>query len=840
MEILDFKIHGNKRIGFSGVDTLHYTPTEAIQVIIGTNGSGKSSLMDELHVLPADPASMLPGGYKIVKARTSTGAIYQLESHYGKQNKHSIREIIGDTLGDELNTGGTLTAQKQLVYRIFGISPEALRIILGRTRFTTMSPTKRRDWILKLSDNDMDTAMSLFNKFKQGHRDAVGTHRHYVNRLAEESTDVISRERVDELGKVIEMSTRVINELMEQRTNGVSSIAHILTDMEKHVDTFTANATLIKKSQLKKPRCLYGVGRNLESVRYFIQDQQVRLEMTSKQLNAYYSDKNKIIDALRVIEESGVNGLDDLSRITAELEREISKRIDKCKYYNEIKDSDASEIVGAFMGTRDLLIDQLISLRDNSDKYFTRDKLREAREDLQKLDLKKHTFNQQVFKFRGQLEDYENSKDITCPSCNTSFKSCLDHLNPEAIHENLRQLGLSLDAIDIEIKDKATYVEEAHDYMGQIKVIRHLMDGASALAPLWLILEQENIFKVPPIKHTATINAFGNDLELLREINVMSTKLEMNRNVIEGVQQLSTTGTFNNSNHLIQMDERIEEALADIDEFRYVITESKLFLKEMTVISENVASMKHSYDAVLRLFNELLVAVKNKALQEATRDQQLVLANATTALNQINRIESVIAEITREKNKAFDRVTNYDILMKIMSPVDGLISRYIQNFIDVFISDINEHIDGVWSCGLEILPCSVDSNDVTCKFPLSVMNGYLITPDISESSSGQADIIDLAFRIHFMIYLGLVNMPLYLDEMAPTLDEVHRDNLVRYINGLMEDRVFSQMFMISHYASNHYAFPNSEILMLDARNIINKPKEFNKHVTFTYKSDITE
>ena len=837
MEIIDFKIHGSKRIGFSGIETLHYTPTEGIQIIIGTNGSGKSSLMDELHVLPADPASMLPGGYKCVKAKASNGKTYQLDSHYGKTNKHSFKEVLDSGLSNEMNTGGTLTAQKQLVFRTFGISPDVLRIVLGRTRFTTMPPTKRRDWILKLSDNDMDTAMNLFNKFKQGHRDAVGTHRHYINRLAEESTDVISRERIDELNKTIELSTKVIGELMEDRVSGVASIHHIVSDIEANVDLLAGHGAYIKKSRLKKPRCLYGIN-NLDEVKYYIQDQQVRMEMTGKQLNAYYADKNKIIDALRVIEESGVTGVDELTKITDGIEHDIIKLVNKCKFYSEIKDSDASEIYGAYLGTRDILIDQLITLRDNSDKYFTRDKLRQAREDLQKLDQKKHTFNQKIFKLNGQLDDYNTSRDITCPSCNTPFKSCIEHINPDEIKKSLHTLGEQLTAIENETKELAIYVEEAHDYMGQIKLIRHLIDNTPALQPLWTILEGESLFKVAPIKHTATINSFGQDLEHLRQIQILNQKLEMNRNVIEGVSQLTTTGTFNNDTHLSQLDDRIEEALSDVDQYRYNITEAKLFFKEMGVITEYSIEMKRAYDSILRLFNELLTSMKNKSIQEATRDQQLVLANATTALNQINRIESVLAEINREKDKAAERVKHYDILMKIMSPVDGLISRYIQNFIDVFIADINDNIDEVWSCGLEILPCSVDSNDVTCKFPLSVMGGYLVTPDISESSSGQADIIDLAFRINVIRYLGLKDMPLYLDEMAPTLDEVHRVNLVRYINGLMEEKVFSQMFMISHYAANHFAFPNSEILMLDARNIIQKPKEYNRHVTFTYRSDM--
>lgn len=118
----------------------------------------------------------------------------------------------------------------------------------------------------------------------------------------------------------------------------------------------------------------------------------------------------------------------------------------------------------------------------------------------------------------------------------------------------------------------------------------------------------------------------------------------------------------------------------------------------------------------------------------------------------------------------------------------GLISKYIQNFLDVFIEDVNLVIDEIYRTSpLEVLSCGVDSKaEVTCKFPLSVNDGYLVTPDINEASDGQKDIIDFAFRMVVGQYLGLNDYPLYLDELAPTLDEQHRENLTRYVNNLMK------------------------------------------------------
>lgn len=836
MLIEDLKIHLNKRMGFSGITTIHYTPKEDIQIIIGTNGSGKSSIMDELHPLPSDPAFMMPGGYKTIRV-SHLGRTYLLHSTYGKSNKHSFKELIDGVEGLEQNTGGTLTAQKMLVFKAFNLTPELLKIVTGRTRFTTMSPTKRRDWILKLSDNDLSLAMGLFNKFKSGHRDAVGNHRHYINRLAEESTESVSRERMDELSKMVRITSELINDLMMDRSNDVGTIPSISFELGNLAKSIDNQSKYISKSKLVRPRCTYGLPSNINAISVYLTEQQTKLEMTNKYLSSLYADKDKIIDALRIIEEEGVGGLDDLIKLTDDMETEINKLKVKSKYIDLLKDQDASELRGAFLAVRDILVDGLVDLRDNSDFHFTRDKLKEARDRLKTLDHKKGTLDSRSFKLRAQLDAYNDTVDINCPSCNVSFKPCASHIDPESINVELKLIGTKLDTNALELKETAKYVEEAHDYMGQVAVIRRIMDTNPTLSSLWDLVTEEGLFKVNPTTHVITIDRFGIELDSLREIQVLERKLNMNKDVIEGMSKLSTTGTFTDTNQLTTLDERINVAIDEIDTFRLNVAETKVFLKEITIIENNVKQLEKDFETIIGYFNELLVSFKNKAISEAVNEKQIVLANATHALNQISRMEGVIEELNREKDKAEERVIHYDLLMRLISPVDGLISKYIQNFIDVFIGDINDIVSEVWSVGLEILPCAVDSNDVTCKFPLSVMDGYLITPDISESSSGQADIIDLAFRINVVDYAGLEEMPLYLDELAPTLDEVHRENLIKYLANLMEEKVFNQMFMISHYGANHYAFPNTEVFMIDSRNIINKPKEYNQHVVLTYRAD---
>jgi DNA repair exonuclease SbcCD ATPase subunit len=54
MKILKLILRGYTRLQLKQITEFVYTPTDSIQIIIGTNGSGKSSILEELSPLPAD------------------------------------------------------------------------------------------------------------------------------------------------------------------------------------------------------------------------------------------------------------------------------------------------------------------------------------------------------------------------------------------------------------------------------------------------------------------------------------------------------------------------------------------------------------------------------------------------------------------------------------------------------------------------------------------------------------------------------------------------------------------------------------------------------------------
>ena len=61
------ELKGFKRFALNNINYFKYSPHERHQLILGTNGSGKSSLLGEMSPLPADPRNYTKDGYKKIE-----------------------------------------------------------------------------------------------------------------------------------------------------------------------------------------------------------------------------------------------------------------------------------------------------------------------------------------------------------------------------------------------------------------------------------------------------------------------------------------------------------------------------------------------------------------------------------------------------------------------------------------------------------------------------------------------------------------------------------------------------------------------------------------------------
>lgn len=79
------------------------------------------------------------------------------------------------------------------------------------------------------------------------------------------------------------------------------------------------------------------------------------------------------------------------------------------------------------------------------------------------------------------------------------------------------------------------------------------------------------------------------------------------------------------------------------------------------------------------------------------------------------------------------------------------------------------------------------------------------------------EIIDLAFRVVAMHYLGLTHYPLYADEFGRAMDATHRVRAFELLTKTLTQYDYSQIFIISHHEHLYANLKMMDVCVLDDR-----------------------
>jgi energy-coupling factor transporter ATP-binding protein EcfA2 len=231
-------LKGFKRFALNQVSYFEIRPKEQVQLILGTNGSGKSSLLQELTPLPANQADYLKDGSKEVHI-VSRAHSYICISNFAVKQIHSF---VKD--GEELNPGGTATVQKELCRQEFGITPEIHELETGQIRLTELGPSQRRIWFTQLSDVSYDYAIGVYNKLREEYNAAKYSLKEDKKRLVDEQTKIITEQEQRQLIADVQQLHKELSHLLELRAPIDRPAYVIQVDMEK------ANAQLLQLSKM--------------------------------------------------------------------------------------------------------------------------------------------------------------------------------------------------------------------------------------------------------------------------------------------------------------------------------------------------------------------------------------------------------------------------------------------------------------------------------------------------------------------------------------------------------------------------------------------------------------
>lgn len=824
------ELYQYKRIMLNGRERLVYEPEQVRQLLVGRNGSGKSSVLQCLIPRAQRIADFEKGGHYLLRC-THMQKEYEISSTFIKGAHHSFQVD-----GVEANEGGTGKVQDELVKQHFGLTPDIIALLLGETQFTQMAPMKRREWFMRLSNTNLDYVLRIFKEARGKIGQTKGVVNHLKEKLAAEiqklqnETDLANLEaEISDLQKIVTLLLREVDRdwasdmTMDQFNYILSTLNHLVGEL-LYIDLSPPNGYRFDSTD------------DIRTAMSSVRERQATHRGQQNGINSEYNQLEKII---RATSENGAVSVGALSDELTAHKTNHTTVVEAVEQYTRsiMTDYPTFEYTPP-TGTQDDLeamthrlievlptlpsTDEPVRYREEAGRF---EELREGK--LRELTTVKNKHH----RIRAQIEHHAACDTVTCPKCSHGWKPGVD----EAIDGKLSKADTVLTAqikeVEAEIAKCDTAIRVAREKASRVQDFVEIMGRYPSHVSLWNLFRSKGLYHNDPASREGLVRKYQLLVQEDWKRQPIHRRIQEIVSILEEVKK-----------HRLD-DQSVEGRLKTLNDqyadLETLIDQETLVYSRLTAYETRITRFLNGLSEVTALKEEAYQCVvdlcgtkRNRLLDDLIKEHNLKLSYAHRSLHEDQTIRRMTDDLEQSLVKAEADLKAYQLLVKSLSPTEGVIADQISGFIGQFCEEMNQIISEIWTYELSVMPCHVEDGDLDYKFPLDVMNGAITTPDVKNGSAGQQEIVNLAFKMVAQLSLGLEHIPLYLDEPGQNLDPTHVSRLMNYIKQVAGGQVFPQLFMISHDLSGYGAMTHAQTLVLDKENI-STLDEFNSHADLT-------
>lgn len=824
MKYLHIELVGFKRFALNNIERFSMDITEAVQLILGTNGSGKSSLMEQITPLPANHADFTKQGSKLIKIAHNRH-IYALKSIFHPSQKHSFLKD-----GEELNEGGTVTVQRELVKHHFGITPDIHELSLGNETFTDMSPARRKEWFIQLCDTNYDYAIRVYNKLREKHRDCLGAIKLAKKRLVSESEKLIQDDEEKQLHleamqlyecvqflaeyrKPVEADLDNLEVIQAQLDQTLSSTAKSLNNIHSSIVHFSGKQDDLDSLMIDTEHTLHRSRAIIE-----------------KYTNDYHKNQKKI-EALQKAEQKTIQEVQETVSFL------LKEREALCRNSIMTESVDQPKLaLDALNAVKLSLIEVFSSIPKNDDRRYSQESYAATKERLANFQVTKASLSEKIQSKSARLKhllDHKDQPDLECPKCNHAFSPHYNQTEHERLNKELELLRKELDTFVLPAI--ASHEESLQGFSEYARLYRQYVQTTSSwpiLKQYWQWLAEQKIITDDPSKGTYCLSQIELDLGYHIRIEEIDKQVKEKEQLILSLKDVGGADLKG----LVEQNNELDQLLASETDNLREHTQKKLRIqsdiKRLTQIKELSTKVTQIIQKKRTCNKEQIETIRRTEFNAVIRKLHSELASREHILSGLKQQKAIVENIAVQISDLEKEEQALSLLVKQLSPTEGLIAEGLFGFIRNFVHQMNVFIQKVWTYPLTIQSSAIqegNSLDMDYKFPLLVQSAENRAADVSKGSVGMKEIVNLAYRLTAMRYLGLQEYPLILDEWGGAMDEAHRGHASMVIKSLVEQQVCSQLFMVSHYFAQYGALSNAEVCVLNNLNIT-VPVKYNAHV----------
>lgn len=795
MRFISIELNGFKRLGFGKIKSFILKPNHFCQLILGINGFGKSTLLKEISPLPGNKNDYYPGGSKTVVIEHNSKR-YTLTTSY----KNGVKCSFIDDSNNELNPSGTQAIQISLAYNIFGYTSDIHQLLHSKESFTDMSPKRRREWFIEVSNINYDYAISVYNRLKEESRDSVSSLKEHKKRLAQELASIMSKEEISLVDQEISSLESSIDDyisLIDRPSTPVSS-----SDMDVLLSKIVSTTSTIRSNIKEVHRDISRLNIDVSQLDSTIEDYKRDTTRLEYQVDTLVKE----LDSIRVEYQKSL-GIDKLDRDT------IQKEIDEISLVLKEEVVDKSNISKDELIPLKTRLLHWLSLRPaiiSSDVKEFNLLSNQLFQDENKLSSLKETLANIRAETRLMM-DKKHQHLVTCPKCSHEF---IPGYDPDKIEESIskgKQLRAEHDALEtnvIALRDKVSTLKESLEWLESFRKIKSIFSRYDYLLSnididhpeLILDIIDNEISLVDKYQQHLTLSKRHNELlSLLNTIKDKTISSSDYEKIIKEKEEYYSTirNEFNQSRNKLNSLLKLKDNISTLERNKYTLSKDISILDDYQI--------------------EYIKSITLKRIESIISELKIKLGNKLKIKSDMDNKQSILDYIEKEINKLEERSSLLKIALDELSPESGMIAEGLFEFIKVFLSLMNQVIESIWSYPLTIhLDTSHDDLDLDFKFPMQVGLNDEYIDDVSLGSSGIKEVINLAFKLTALKALHLEDYPLFLDEFGASFDINHQVNATNIIKSIIDEHIHSQLFLVSHYESSYggLSLANVDVVLL--------------------------
>jgi hypothetical protein len=480
----------------------------------------------------------------------------------------------------------------------------------------------------------------------------------------------------------------------------------------------------------------------------------------------------------------------------------------------------------------------LSTIKENADRRYSQVKMEEANRLQFVLRDTKRTLVSQLERLivnKEHMEAHKTTSKVECPKCNHSWALNYSEERYQEILSLVAKKEQEVKDVEIKIKEVDDKIVELDNYSILFKEYVRYTKNWPLLNSLWDYLATNELISTAPIKALNTTNIFLHDLEFDVLAIAKDKELRELRELLKSAEAVGDANLNDCQDKIVKCETVLSQLTTELMQLKTSLNKHISYKNQLTeafsIHAEIDSLMKNS-----RLLNDSLIEnIRRNILNHCVRQLQTSLAIKQEALTAALMQNNLIADLQKQIDILTIEEEASKLLVKELSPTDGLIAEGLMGFVNTFVNQMNLVIRKIWSYPLKVLNCKVEdesSFQLDYKFPLMVSRSDNVVDDVKEGSTGMREIVNLAFKVVAMKYLGLADSILVLDEFASSFDKEHRVSAMNAIKTIMDQNSFTQLFMVSHYSEAYSAFTNAEVCVLCPKNVVT-PGVNNRHVSIS-------